>query len=178
MATLKEQTQTKHDCIEKLPFSKLLLSGNITKEMYADYLYNMKMHYAAIETMAKDAGLLDDFTEICRTDAIIEDLEQFDTSKCKVHISTAEYLKHLQQLEDKRQLLAHVYVHHFGDMYGGQIIKGLVPSKGKMYEFENRGELIKKVRMVLTEDLGTEANICFDYMIELFGELANEYNLQ
>ena len=46
-----------------------------------------------------------------------------------------------------------------------------------MYEFENRPELIAKVREMLTDDLADEANVCFDFVLELFDELAIEHNL-
>jgi hypothetical protein len=57
------------------------------------------------------------------------------------------------------------------------MIKKVVPSSGKMYEFENRKEMIDKIRPMLTEDLGTEANKCFDFVIQLFNELEHEYHL-
>lgn len=177
MITLREQIKEKHDIAENSPFTKLLLSGNISKEIYGDFLYNQKLCYIALEQEANSAGLLKDFPEICREKFIQKDLLDFDSSKFNIYYSTIDYAKHVNSLNGSRLLLAHIYVRHFGDMYGGQMIKKVIPSKGYMYEFENRKELIDKVRAVLTDDLGDEANICFDFAIKLFVELAYEYNL-
>jgi heme oxygenase len=73
--------------------------------------------------------------------------------------------------------MAHIYVRHFGDMYGGQMLKKVVPSQGRMYEFKDRAELINRVRSKLSDDLGDEANKAFDFVLELFDELANAYDI-
>jgi heme oxygenase len=65
-----------------------------------------------------------------------------------------------------------------GDLYGGQMIKRVVPGTTNMYEFENRKELIDSLRNKLDISMAAEANYCFDFAIELFTELANEYNIQ
>jgi hypothetical protein len=64
-----------------------------------------------------------------------------------------------------------------GDMYGGQMIKNCVPGNGRMYEFENRKELIQALRNKLDTSMASEAIHCFGYAIQLFTELADEYNL-
>jgi heme oxygenase len=74
-------------------------------------------------------------------------------------------------------LLAHIYIRHFGDLYGGQIIKKAVPGSGKMYEFEDRNGLIAKVRERLSDELGEEANRAIEFNLQLFEEIANEHNI-
>jgi hypothetical protein len=59
-----------------------------------------------------------------------------------------------------------------GDMFGGQMLKKLVPGSGKMYEFENRAELIQTVRTMIDEDMADEANIAFQLTIDLLKEYA------
>ena len=54
-----------------------------------------------------------------------------------------------------------MYVRQLGDMYGGQILKNLVPSIGTMYEFTNRSELVKIIRKNRTDDMVLEAIIVF-----------------
>ena len=68
-----------------------------------------------------------------------------------------------------------MYVRHFGDAHGGQIIKRNVPGAGLMYEFENRAELIKQVRELLHDGMADEAMICFEYAERLFHELMENY---
>jgi heme oxygenase len=178
--TLKELTNQAHINAENHPFTKTLLAKKITIAQYCDYLYNQLPAYYKLEAMCKERGLLEDLPGLERSDAILQDLQYLRKQEPvvpEVFPSTIGYLEHLSNLNDQ-QLLAHVYVRHMGDMYGGQMIKQLVPGKGLMYDFENRSELIKTLRTKLTDDMSTEANICFDFIIELFDELANEHNIQ
>jgi hypothetical protein len=62
-------------------------------------------------------------------------------------------------------------------LYGGQIVKKMVPGSGMMYEFPDRAGLIEKTRSMLTEDLGPEARMGFEFAIALFEDLVNELNL-
>jgi len=71
-------------------------------------------------------------------------------------------------------LLAHIYVRHFGDMYGGQMIANRNPGSGKMYEFNNVEELKTTVRSMLHDNMADEANRCFEFAMELFEELGDE----
>ena len=79
-----------------------------------------------------------------------------------------------ETLEDTLALVPHMYVRHFGDMYGGAMIAKKVPGMGMMYKFEEKDLLKAKVRAILTDDMADEANICFEYAIRLFGELVDE----
>jgi len=56
-------------------------------------------------------------------------------------------------------------------MFGGAMIAKVSPGLCKYYEFENKKELIDRVRALLTDDMATEANACFDSAINLFEEL-------
>jgi len=64
-----------------------------------------------------------------------------------------------------------------GDMFGGQMIKKLIPGLGNMYNFENKSELIQKVRDKLNDNMAEEANKVFDYAIGLFEDIAREHNI-
>jgi heme oxygenase len=83
-----------------------------------------------------------------------------------------EYEKHIATL-DRDGLLAHIYVRHFGDMHGGQIIKKFNPGSGTMYDFDNVEELKTRIRGLLSDDMADEANKCFEFAIKLFNELDN-----
>lgn len=177
--TLREQIADKHEAAEKTKFVEFLLIGKIPKRMYADYLYNQYLCYRVMEEKAQEQGLLSDMPDLWRASKMKEDLDELTPTLAEegltIYESTLEYMKYVTV--EPVNLLAHVYVRHFGDMYGGQMIKKVVPSSGKMYEFENRKEMIDKIRPMLTEDLGTEANKCFDFVIKLFNELEHEYHL-
>ena len=49
MTTLKELTHDNHELAEAHPFTKLLLSGSIPENVYADFLYNQQAIYYSLE---------------------------------------------------------------------------------------------------------------------------------
>ena len=170
--TLKQSTSESHIRAEAHPFTKLLVSGNMSNRIYTDYLYNQYISYSLLETLCSNIH-----TGIQRTSSICADLLEAQPVDPKVYPSTFKYLRHISTL-DPKLLLAHVYVRHMGDMYGGQLIKTKVPGSGKMYQFDNRSELIKSLREQLTDDLADEANTCFNLILELFTDIANEHGIQ
>jgi len=180
--SLKEATQDLHEKAEKNPFARLLLSGDIDEVTYACYLFNLLVIYKEIEDIAERNGVLDGIEDIKRADLIAEDIKELnvDPSKIVMFPSTLQYLTRLSHFEvtNPSDILAHVYTRHFGDLYGGQIVKDFVPGSGKMYDFENRKELIDKTRAKLHEGLAAEARVAFQHAIYLFEDLTNEYNIQ
>lgn len=179
MTTLKELTHESHEQAESHAFTKLLLSGTMSAAIYADFLYNQSAIYYSLEAMAKRKGLLNGLDGLERTVKIGDDFDNLQIEKVKLYPSTLRYINYItnRNLSDQ-QILAHIYVRHMGDLYGGQMIKKLVPGTPTMYDFENRKELIDALRPRLDVSMGPEANECFAYAIELFTELANEYNIQ
>ncbi len=178
--SLKEQTKDLHETAENNPFAQRLLSGNISINEYACYLTNLEPIYNTIESIAQEIKLLsDDMLPIKRTELIREDLaelKQMGADHCVILESTIHYINYLKHL-DKDKILAHLYTRHFGDLYGGQILKAKVPGSGKMYEFTDRKALIDTTRMMLSDDLGPEARIAFQHAIYLFEGLNNEFNI-
>jgi heme oxygenase len=176
--TLKEQTQDLHEIAENNKFAQLLLSGNINKKQYAKYLSNMWFIYSILEKIAETAGVLKGIEDIKRADAIKQDILELNVGIDNQAFapSTYMYVQYLGEMDPKKSL-AHVYVRHFGDLYGGQILKTKVPGSGKMYEFANRKELINSTRALLTDDLGSEARVGFEYAIALFEDLVHELDL-
>ena len=180
--TLKDATYDLHKQAEKNPFAQLLLSGNITETEYAKYLVNLMPIYHVIENVAGSNGHLVGVEDIQRNGLIhndIKELEQLgaDLFEYEVLPSTVEYVDYLYTLSDSN-ILAHLYTRHFGDLYGGQILKSRVPGSGSMYEFNDRKGLIEKTRTLLSDDLGPEARIAFSHAISLFNDLSNELNLK
>jgi len=181
--SLKELTKQKHQDAERTEFAGLLLSGNISKELYARYLAQMLEVYSKLEYHCAKAGLLSDMPGLGRAMNIFEDIKELDVpvDNLKLLESTSQYSEYLFNLaEDESKhklLLAHLYVRHMGDLYGGQMIAKKVPGSGKFYEFKNRTELIEKIRSKLDDSLGEEANVAFDHAIAIMKEL-NESSLE
>lgn len=179
MSKLKELTLENHKKAERTAYARKLIKG-ITPEEYYKYLLNQYEIYFSLEIFAEN--ILKQFPEIKRSAKILEDIQEleleygFTNSESLICDVVQEYIRHLCKLDDKG-LLAHIYVRHFGDMYGGQFIKKKNPGSGKMYDFENVEELKTKVRNLLDDSMAEEANVCFEFAIKLFEELDNEYYL-
>lgn len=172
---LKELTLEAHRNAERQKFAKILLSGKITPELYHQYLYNQYHIYRALEEKID----ISEIENIKRHSLIAEDINELETTynitpTIPLCDTTLEYVRYIQNLNDNSKLLAHLYVRHFGDMYGGQIIKKQVPGSGNMYNFENVEELKTKVRAMLSDDMHEEAILCFEYATKLFKELTND----
>jgi hypothetical protein len=60
-----------------------------------------------------------------------------------------------------------------GDLNGGMIIKKQVAhiSKGMFYEFDEPDLLKAQIRQELTDDLGNEARVAFEYAIKMMRDL-------
>jgi heme oxygenase len=177
--SLKESTHLHHVAAEAHAFTKLLVSKKVSPEIYYDYLCNQLAAYTALEKLCANKNVFEFLPQLQRTTAIQKDIQELTTnaSATKTYPATAAYVEYLNTATNK-QLLAHLYVRHMGDLYGGQLIKKCVPGSGTMYDFENRQELIKSLRSQLTDDLADEANLVFGYVLQLFTELANEHNIQ
>jgi heme oxygenase len=180
MATsLREAIHDLHHVAENTRFTKLLLSGNITPEAYSRFLQNLSPIYSLLEGYAVRSGLVTDISGILRAHLIRQDISELNCERADLSNTVALYLEHIDYIakHNPRLLLAHLYIRHFGDMYGGQMIKKVVPGSGTMYEFENKKELIEKVRGMLTLDLADEANVAMQFAIDLFEEIADELHL-
>jgi heme oxygenase len=175
--SLKELTQEKHTEAENTEFAKLLLSGNISKEQYSNYLYQMLLIYNSLELSARKVGLLDELPDTRRSPNIYKDLVELSgTNHGFVWLPEAveyhKYLLSLGEANDRNKIMAHIYVRHMGDLYGGQMIKQKVPGSGKFYEFKDPVGLKALIRERLDDSMGDEANIAFDYAIKIMKALA------
>jgi heme oxygenase (biliverdin-producing, ferredoxin) len=178
---LKELTRAHHDNAERTEFADLLLSGEISPKLYQEYLHAQLQNYRALEGAVSVPMELE---PIFRSTAIEEDLQEleslYDLEEIEEDLpSTREYVKHIHTLSEDANndgLIAHLYVRHFGDAHGGQIIKRNVPGSGSMYEFEDRRDLIALTRTLLHDGMETEAKNCFEYAERLFHELIERFH--
>ena len=178
MTTLKELTSENHKRAEESWFAKELLSGEIDPILYYVYIYNQSYNYDILEQKIPLEMLgVGSIARYDRIRADMEELEQEHGIKLKstdiLLRSTVDYTRHIMRLEsiNPRGMLAHLYVRHFGDMFGGAIVAKRTPGKGRMYEFEDKTDMIARVRALLELDMADEANTCFDFAIRLFGDL-------
>lgn len=174
MSILRDYTNQKHREVESHPFVQYMLSGDITKEHYSMYLQQMHVVYSDLEYFSKISGLLSDLPDICRSDYIKTDISELGYFEPQVRFaSTEKYKQRIIELNytDKPKLIAHLYVRHMGDLYGGKIIAKRVPGSGLSYQFEDRPLLIKSLDAKLSLDLVNEALLGFDLSAGIFDDL-------
>jgi heme oxygenase len=172
MSNLKQLTMGNHKSAERSKFVNVLLGGNIDPELYGIFLLNQYHKYSALETLAIERGILEGIESIVRADRILADAnELLQHSDITIEQSVLDYVKHIQTLND-HDLFAHIYVHHMGDLSGGQMIKNRVPGACTMYDFEgNVTEIKEQIRNRCEDSMADEAKVCFSYATKLFDEM-------
>jgi heme oxygenase len=178
--SLREITKDLHTDAERTEFAGKLLSGSISKEDYSDYLYQMVLIYGPIELGNRVQGFFANLPDIERTHAIYQDFIEL-AGKNHTHKwlpSTIAYHNYLLDMINdptrKHLIKAHLYCRHMGDLYGGQILAKRVPGSGKFYKFKDAEKLKEQIRAELTDDLGDEARVAFEWAIKIMRELNNE----
>lgn len=179
--SLKDLTWEHHKYAETRPFVKVLFSGKITPEAYATYLFNQHRCYDLLEALAMMHGLMNDYPAIRRAPAIHEDFLELweDKEKLPTQVPTVKiYQDYLMSIkDDPKKLLAHLYVRHFGDLSGGQMIAKRVPGTGKYYQFDGDTTEIKNLlRAKLDDSLAEEASVCFKFAADMFDDLEKAVN--
>lgn len=176
--SLKDLTHEQHRKAETRPFVKVLFSGKVDPKLYATYLKNQHPQYEILEVCAMMHGLMNDYPDIRRAPAILQDFTELwgdDTSVPQMCPVVDEYIKYILSIkDDPKKLLAHLYVRHFGDLSGGQMIAKRVPGSGKYYQFGDEPEKIKEIlRSKLDDSLAEEAKVCFEFATKFFEQMAD-----
>ena len=175
MSKLKELTWENHQKAERKAVARKLIKGMPPHE-YHTFLYNQYVQYAALESVARTAGVLDGIEDICRAPGFRADMEELEDEHgierngeqlCDV---VPEYVDYVTKL-DNEGLLSHIYVRHFGELHGGQMIKKRAPGKGTVYDFNNPEKIISDVRERLHDGMAPEANRCFEFAMKMFEQL-------
>ena len=174
MSNIKELTMEHHKNAERCEFVTILLSGNINHDLYATFLWNQYLKYSELEKLGDHYNMFTDIETVKRKEKIYSDfVELWQHTDSPITLeSTTEYINHIRTLPNKQNLFAHIYVHHMGDLSGGQIIAKRVPGTGKMYYFQSDTQMLKdSIRARTTDDMAPEAGVCFNFTIKQFNEL-------
>ena len=178
--SLREITHDLHQDAERTIFAKKLVTGSFTTEEYAMYLWQMVLVYNGIETACKSQGMLTNLPDIERAHKIYQDCIELvgpfhKLTWLPVTIEYYQYILALNYDQERKHLVkAHMYCRHMGDLFGGQIIKKVVPGQGRFYDFKNSTELKAAIREELTDDLGDEARVAFEWAIKIMKALNKE----
>lgn len=175
MTTLKEATKEKHAIAESLPLIKSIFEGNVNRYHYCDYLYQLHFIYYSLENYGSDMGLFEGIEGLKRAPLVRKDFVEL-ASKNYSNVCNSETKKYLQYIDNifyddipnrRNRIMSHIYVRHMGDLFGGQQLAKLVPGSASMYKFENIIQLITEVRKRIDISMAVEANIAFDFNIEI-----------
>ncbi len=171
--SLKELTKEKHQEAESTGFMKAVFAKNLPKNLWIDWTYQKWLFYGAIENAAGAAGLLNDLPDIRRTVYLFQDFCDMNEEKLSYSFRpiVVDYYNYILSIKhDPNKIMAHLYTWHMGDMFGGQMIKKIVPGKHANLEFADPKTLIENIRNKLDDSMGNEANIAFDWAIKMMRE--------
>ena len=178
---LKALTQESREILGRKRLMLMIMSGSIEPAIYYRYLVNQFQNYRALELCLDMCGFDKGYSGVYRTTRILRDIweleQKFGLTYNADHLtkSTIEYCSHVEQLArvgDIDGLIAHLYVRQFADMYHGPRVASRVPGSAAIYDFDYKETLKTELRTVLSNDMATESNLCFDYAIRLSDELA------
>lgn len=171
--SLKELTQENHAAAENTLFMKAVFNKTLPQDLWADFTYQKSLFYNAIEGCASACGLLQDLPDIQRTHYLYRDYMGLtnQTPRHGYRRSAIDYYQYILSLHpDANKIMAHLYVWHMGDMFGGQMIKQLVPGPHQGLIFKDAPGLIQKIRTKINDSMADEANIAFTWAIKLLKE--------
>lgn len=171
--SLKEATSERHKLAETTPFMKAVFARKITKDLWADFTYQKMLFYNGIEGIAGACGLTKDLPDIGRAHYLYRDYKKMCNGEMthtyrKVAIDYYNYILNLYP--DSERVMAHLYVWHMGDLFGGQMIKKIVDAPHESLEFKNPDKLKDLIRTKLNDSMADEANIAFDWAIKILND--------
>jgi heme oxygenase len=177
--SLRDITKDLHTDAERTLFATKLVTGSLSTEEYANYLWQMVLVYNGIEVAANSQGMLKNLPDIERTHKIYQDCIELvgpnhQLKWLPVTIDYYQYLLALNYSDRKHLVKAHLYCRHMGDLFGGQMIAKKVPGQGRFYQFKDPEALKAAIRAELTDDLGDEARVAFEWAIKLMKALNTE----
>ena len=167
MLPLKEATSEKHKLAERKPFNVRMFRGLLSKDEYSFYLHQQLQIFRILDSK----GL--PHKSLKRTEGVQADLDELKSeghSTDFVLSSTDAYVNYLGSLNNE-QALPHIYLNYMAIMFGGQMIRQSVPSKGRMYDFDHMQEAIQSIRNVQKNEWANEVNKGFDFNISILDEL-------
>jgi len=174
--SLKDLTSAKHAEAESTPFMKAVFAKTLPFDLWVDWTYQKWLFYGAIEGAAGANRLLGDLPDLRRAFYLFMDYNEMNVERKKHDFRPVaiDYYKYLISIaNDPNKIMAHLYTWHMGDMFGGQMIKKIVPGAHRNLEFEDAKTLITNIRAKLDDSMGDEANVAFDWAIRMMRDYDN-----
>lgn len=159
MSILREYVRENHSIAESTKFMGAIFKGKLPHNLWWDFQYQKLLFYPAIEDAALLGGFLKDILSIRRSSLLHAELHG---KEYEYRRATMEYYLYLRDIPiGDRRILAHLYVWHMGDMWGGQMIKRVLNLDCPSLSFNERETLINTLEQKLDIDLVDEANVAF-----------------
>jgi heme oxygenase len=171
--SLKELTWESHQKAEETPFMKAVFAKAMPEDLWIDWTYQKWLFYGAIEGAAGANRLLGDLPDLRRAFYLFMDYNEMNTEKKKHEFRpiVIDYYNYIISIaNDPNKIMAHLYTWHMGDMFGGQMIKKIVPGSHRNLEFQDAETLKTNIRSKLDDSMADEANIAFDWAIRMMRE--------
>lgn len=168
--SLKELTAEKHKEAESTPFMKAVFAKTLPFDLWIDWTYQKMLFYHAIEGVAGACRLLGDLPDIRRAFYLYLDYSTMNPEHKKYQFrpEAIEYHKYILSIGlEPNKIMPHLYTWHMGDMFGGQMIKKIVPGSHRSLEFEDVKTLMTNIRAKLDDSMADEANLAFDWAIRM-----------
>ena len=168
--SLKDLTAAKHAEAESTPFMKAVFARTLPFDLWVDWTYQKWLFYGAIEGAAGANRLLGDLPDLRRAFYLAMDYAEMngDNPRHEFRPIVVDYYNYLLSIsKDPNKIMAHLYTWHMGDMFGGQMIKKIVPGAHRNLEFEDARTLMTNIRAKLDDSMGDEANVAFDWAIRM-----------
>jgi heme oxygenase len=171
--SLKELTKASHTAAEATPFMKAVFKKTIPMQAWKDFTFQKSVFYRMLETKARRANLLGGLEGIERADLLLADSRAMPGKISMVKETTQAYTDYIESLEESDKIMAHLYVWHMGDLFGGQMIKEIVNAPSTALDFEDIESFKNVIRQRLNDDMADEANLAFDWGIKIMNEFSN-----
>jgi heme oxygenase len=168
--SLKELTAEKHKEAESTLFMKAVFDKTLPRDLWIDWTYQKWLFYGAIEGAAGANRLLGDLPDLRRAFYLAMDYAEMNGNNPRHEFRpiVIEYYNYLLSIsKDPNKIMAHLYTWHMGDMFGGQMIKKIVPGPHRNLDFDDTRTLMTNIRAKLDDSMGDEANIAFDWAIRM-----------
>lgn len=168
--SLKDLTSAKHAEAESTPFMKAVFARTLPFDLWVDWTYQKWLFYGAIEGAAGANRLLGDLPDLRRAFYLAMDYAEMNGNNPRHEFRpiVIDYYNYLLSIsKDPNKIMAHLYTWHMGDMFGGQMIKKIVPGAHRNLEFEDARTLMTNIRSKLDDSMGDEANVAFDWAIRM-----------
>jgi heme oxygenase len=168
--SLKELTALNHAKAENTPFMKAVFAKTLPHDLWVDWTYQKWLFYGAIEGAAGANRLLGDLPDLRRAFYQAMDYAEMNGNNPRHEFRpiVVDYYNYILSIsKDPNKIMAHLYTWHMGDMFGGQMIKKIVPGPHRNVEVEEANTVKTNIRAKLDDSMGEEANVAFEWAIRM-----------